>query len=77
MVQVSFVIAIKQTNHSTGFFRISGKTGSQIRIFFSLKPSQDQDGADKKKFSQIGPAVPEEIGREHTYIHTRKHPTAI
>ena len=30
--------------------------------FFGLKPPRDQDGANKKKFSQIGPAVPEEIG---------------
>ena len=45
----------------TGFFRISGKSGSQIRNFFGLKPSRDQDGANKK-MSQIGPAVPEEIG---------------
>ena len=26
---------------------------------FGLQPSRDQDGANKKKFSQIGPAVPE------------------
>ena len=37
----------------------SGKTGSRIRKFFSLKPPRDQDGANKKSFSQIGPAVPE------------------
>ena len=37
--------------------------------FFGLKPSRDQDGANKKKFSQIGPAVPEEIGREQTNRH--------
>ena len=43
----------------SGFFRISGKTGSRIRNFFGLKPPRDQDGANKKKFSQIGPAVPE------------------
>jgi len=46
----------------SGFFWISGKSGSWIRNFFGLKPSRDQDGAKKKKFSQIGPAVPEEIG---------------
>ena len=40
-------------------FRIFGKTRSRIRNFFSLKPPRDQDGANKKKFSQIGPAVPE------------------
>ena len=38
-------------------------------IFLGLKPSRDQDGADKKRISQIGPAVLEEIGRKHTYIH--------
>ena len=43
----------------SGFFRISGKTGSRIRNFFVLKPSRDQDGANKKRFGQIGPAVPE------------------
>ena len=41
--------------------------------FFGLKPSRDRDGANKKKFSQIGPAVPEEIGRKQT----RKHCVAI
>ncbi len=41
------------------FFRILGKTGLRIRNVFSLKPSRDQDGANKKRFSQIGPAVPE------------------
>ena len=56
----------------TGFFRISGKTGSRIRNFFGLKPPRDQDGANKKKFSQIGPAVPEEIGRKHTNTHASK-----
>ena len=42
--------------------------------FFGLKPSHDQDGANKKKFSQIGPAVPEDIDAS---IHTRKHRVAI
>ena len=32
----------------SGFFRISGKSGSRIRDFFGLKPSRDQDGANKK-----------------------------
>ena len=59
------------------FFRIFGKTGPRIRNFFSLKPSRDQDGANKKKFSQIGPAVQEEIGRKHTNKHARKHRVAI
>ena len=48
--------------------------------FFCQKLPLEQDGANKK-VSQIGPAVPEEIGREHTYIHTnkptRKHCVAI
>ena len=54
----------------SGFFRISGKSGSRIRNFFGLKPSRDQDGANKKKFSQIGPAVPEEIGHKQTRTQT-------
>ena len=53
----------------SGFFRFFGKTGSWIRNFFGLKPSRDQDGANKKKFSQIGPAVPEEIEDKQTYKH--------
>ena len=52
------------------FFRISGKTGSRIRIFFGLKPPCDQDGANKKKFSQIGPAVPELLRDRQTNRHT-------
>ena len=47
----------------------------RIRNFFGLKPSRDQDGANKKKFSQIGPAVPEEIGHKHKQAH--KHRVAI
>ena len=43
----------------------------KIRIpdpdLFSLKPSRDQDGANKKKFSQIGPAVPELLSFRQTY----------
>ena len=50
----------------SGFFRISGKSGSRIRNFFSLKPSRDQDGANKKRFSQIGPAVPELLSFRQT-----------
>ena len=46
----------------------SGKTGYRIRNFFGLKPKLAQDGANKKNFSQIGPAVPEEIGRKQTNI---------
>ena len=38
----------------------------KIRIpnweLFCLKSFRDQDGANKKKFSRIGPKVPEEIG---------------
>ena len=74
-IQVKVSITCKfQPNWSnntlkSGFFRISGKTGSRIRNFFGLKPSRDQDGANKKKFSQIGPAVPEEIGHRQTDRH--------
>ena len=34
--------------------------------FFGLKPSRDQDGSNKKKFSQIGPAVPELLSFRQT-----------
>ena len=34
-------------------FRIFGKIGPGSGIFFSLKPSRDQDGANKKRFIQI------------------------
>ena len=61
----------------TGFFQISGKTGSRIRNFFSLKPPCGQDGANKKKFSQIGPAVPELLSLTHTNTHTDKDPTTL
>ena len=50
------------------FFRIFGKTGPRIRNFLCLKPSPDQYGANKKRFSQIGPAVPELLRDKHTYI---------
>ena len=59
-----------QNFQNPGFSGFPKKTGSRIRNFFGLKPSRDQDGANKKKFSQIGPAVLEEIGRKHTHIHT-------
>ena len=59
------------------FFRISGKTGSQTRNFFDLKPSRDQDGANKKKFSQIGPAVPELLSHRQTDRQTDKDPTTL
>ena len=55
------------------FFRIFGKTGPRIRNFFSLKPPRDQDGANKKRFSQIGPAVPELLRDTQTDIHTDKN----
>ena len=37
----------------------SGKTGQGIRIFLDRKSPHAKDGANKKKFSQIGPGVPE------------------
>ena len=37
----------------------SGKTGPQIRIFLDRKSPHAKDEANKKKFSQIGPGVPE------------------
>ena len=40
--------------------------------FFGLKASRDQDGANKKRFSQIGPAVPELL--RHTRRQTDKNP---
>ena len=43
--------------------------------FFSLKPSRDQDGANKKRFSQIGPAVLELLSLTHT--HRDKDPTTL
>ena len=52
------------------FFRIFGKIKSQIRNYFCLKPSPDQYGANKKRFSQIGPAVPELLRDTHTHTHT-------
>ena len=55
------------------FFRIFGKTGPRIWNFFSLKPSRDQDGANKKRLSQISPAVPELLSFRQTYIHTYIH----
>ena len=71
-VSISWEFQPNRSNNTlkTGFFRISGKSGSRIRIFFGLKPSRDQDGANKKKFSQIGPAVPEEIGRKQANTQT-------
>ena len=56
-------------------FRIFGKTGPRIRIFFSLKPSPDQYGANKKRFSQIGPAVPELL--RHTQTDRQAKPLLL
>ena len=52
------------------FFRIFGKTGSRIRNFFGLKPSRDQDGANKKKFSQIGQTVADLLSQTDTETKT-------
>ena len=52
------------------FFRIFGKTGPRIQNLFCLKPSLEQYGANKKKFSQIGPAVPELLRDRQTNRHT-------
>ena len=38
--------------------------------FFDLKPPHDQEEANKKKFSQIGPSVPELLRDKQTHIHT-------
>ena len=38
-------------------------------LLFGKKPLPDQDETNKKKFSQIGPAVPEEIGHKQTERH--------
>ena len=74
---LKFSAKLVKNTLKSGFFRISGKSGSWIRNFFGLKPSRDQDGANKKKFSQIGPAVPEEIGHKQANKQTRKHRVAI
>ena len=42
--------------------------------FLGQKPSRDQDGANKKKFSQIGPAVPELLATDR---QTYKDPTTL
>ena len=56
----------------TRFWREIGFPG--IRNFLNLKPSRDQDGANKKKFSQIGPAVPELLRDRQTDTQTDKTP---
>ena len=43
-------------------------SGDFAGFFFTKNPPPDQVEANKKKFSQIGPAVPEEIGHNHTNI---------
>ena len=58
------------TVHALVFFRISDERVVDSEFFFSLKPSRDQDGANKKRFSQIGPAVPELLSFRQTYIQT-------
>ena len=75
-VSISWEFQPNRSNNTlkTGFFRISGKSGSRIRNFFGLKPSRDQDGANKKKFSQIGPAVPELLRDRQTDTQTDKTP---
>ena len=42
---------------------------SDPEFFFDLKPPLDQDGANKKRISQIGPAVPEEIVHKQAHKH--------
>ena len=74
MEAASFII---YTTKNGIFFRIYGKTGSQTRNFFDLKPSPNQEGANKKKFSQIGPAVPELLSLTHTDIQTDKDPNTL
>ena len=39
--------------------------------FFVLKPPRDQHESNKKKFSQIGPAVPELLGNSQTDRQTK------
>ena len=46
----------------------------RIRNLFGLKLSPDQYGANKKKFSQIGPAVPELLRDRQTDTQTDKTP---
>ena len=70
---VKFRILINCKIYPVGrrLFRISRKTGHRIRNFFGLKPPRDQDGANKKKFSQIGPAVPELLRHRQTDRQTK------
>ena len=48
----------------------SGSSEKPDPEFFCLKPPRDQDGANKKRLSQIGPAVPELLSFRQTYIYT-------
>ena len=52
----------------------AGKTGRRIRFFPAKKFSPYTDGAGKKKFSRIGPAVPELLSYIQTDRHTDKNP---
>ena len=56
------------------FFWIFGKTGPWIQNLLCLKPSPDQYGANKKRFSQIGQAVPELLRHTQTDTQTDKNP---
>ena len=64
MLQIVFIIA-----HQNQFIRIFGKPDPRSWIF-GLKPSQEQNGANKKKFSQIGPAIPELLKDTYTLRQT-------
>ena len=68
------VLGKKDSGSGVRLFRVFGKTGSGIRHFFDLKRFRDQDGANKKRLSQIGPAVPELLSFRQTYIQTDKNP---
>ena len=56
------------------FSRFSEKPDPE---FFSLKPPRDQAGANKKKFSKIGPAVPELLRDTHTGQTHRQKPLLL
>ena len=55
-------------SHKNWFFPDFWKNWIPDLNFFGLKPSRDQDGANKKKFSQIGPAVSELLKHRQTDI---------
>ena len=56
---------IKQCENS--FFRYSGEPDP---IFFSLKPSRDQDEDNDTPYSPIGSAIFELLSQKLTYIQT-------